>query len=141
MAEKYYVDTSIWMDLLEDRKGFNGELLGVYALKLFAMIKAKNHKLVLSDLLIRELESNYSVEEINGMVLPFKKIIEKVFVTKEQRDEAKKIAEERNLPPGDALHAIIARDNNFTMITRDKHFRELRDITKHYKPEEIISTS
>ena len=141
MAEKYYVDTSIWMDLLEDRKGFNGEPLGDYALKLFAMIKAKSHKLVLSDLLIRELESNYSTEEINGMILPFKKIIEKIFVTKEQRDEAKKIAGERNLPPGDALHAIIARDNNFIMITRDKHFRELGDITKHYKPEEIISTS
>lgn len=141
MAEKYYVDTLIWIDLLEDRKGFNSEPLGDYALKLFAMIKAKNHKLVLSDLLIRELESNYSVEEINGMVLPFKKIIEQIFVTKEQRDEAKKIAEERNLPLGDALHAIIARDNNFIMVTRDKHFRELGDITKHYKPEEIISTS
>ena len=82
MAEKYYVDTSIWMDLLEDRKGFNDEPLGDYALKLFAMIKAKNHKLVLSDLLIRELESNYSTEEINGMVLPFRKIMEKVFVTR-----------------------------------------------------------
>ncbi len=141
MAEKYYVDTSIWMDLLEDRKGFNGEPLGDYALKFFAMIKAKNQKLILSDLLVRELESNYSVEEINGMILPFRKIIEKVFVTKEQRDEAKKIAEKRDLPPGDALHAILARDNNFIMITRDKHFRELGDISKHYKPEELISTS
>jgi|SRR3989338_370761 len=141
MAEKYYVDTSIWMDLLEDRKGFNDEPLGDYALKLFTMIKAKNHKLVLSDLLIRELESNYSIEEINGMVLPFKKIIEKVFVTKEQRDEAKKIAEERDLPPGDALHAIVARDHNFIIVTRDKHFKNLTDITRHYKPEEIISIS
>ncbi len=141
MTEKYYVDTSIWMDLLEDRKGYNDEPLGDYALKLFAMIKAKKHKLVLSNLLIRELESNYSVEEINGMVLPFQKIIEKVFVTQEQRDEAKKIAEERKLPPGDVLHAILARDNKYRMITRDRHFKELGDITKHYRPEEIISTS
>ena len=140
MVEKYYIDTSIWMDLLENRTGFNGEPLGDCALKLFAMIKAKNHKLVLSDFLVRELESNYSVEEINGMVLPFKKIIEKVFATKEQRDEAKKIAGERNLPSGDALHAIISRDNDFIMVTRDKHFKHLSDITKHYKPEEIIST-
>lgn len=141
MVDKYYIDTSIWMDLLEDRNGYNDEPLGNYALKLFAMIKAQKYRLIVSDLLIRELESNYSVEEINGMLLPFQKIIEKVFVTKEQRDEAKKIAEERNLPPGDVLHAIIARDNNFIMITRDKHFNELRDITEHYKPEEIISTS
>jgi predicted nucleic acid-binding protein len=138
MVEKYYVDTSIWMDLVEDRKGYNDEPLGNYALKLFALIKAKKHKMVVSDLLVRELESNYSMEEINGMMLPFQKIMEKVFVTTEQRDEAKRIAQERNLPPGDVLHAIIARDNNYIMITRDKHFKELEDITKHSKPEEII---
>ncbi|HLC89309.1 MAG TPA: type II toxin-antitoxin system VapC family toxin [Candidatus Nanoarchaeia archaeon] len=141
MVGKYYIDTSIWMDLLEDRKGYNDEPLGDYALKLFAMIKAKKHQLVVSDLLIRELESNYSVEEINGMILPFQKIMRKIFVTKEQRNEARKIAEERNLPPGDVLHAIVARDYNFTMITRDKHFQKLKDITKHCKPEEIISIS
>ena len=75
------------------------------------------------------------------MILPFRKIIDKIFATKEQRDEARKIAEERNLPSGDVLHAILARDNNFILVTRDKHFRELEDITKHYKPEEFISTS
>lgn len=141
MTEKYYVDTSIWMDLVEDRKGYNNEPLGDYALKLFAMIKSKKHKLVVSDLLIRELESNYSVEQINGMVLPFQKIMEKVFVTKEQRDEAKKIAEEKNLPPGDVLHAIVARDHGYIMVTRDKHFKELGDIIKYYKPEDVIPTS
>ena len=138
MTGRYYVDTSIWIDLVEDRKGYNDEPLGTYALKLFAMIKAKKHKMVVSDLLVRELESKYSMEEINGMMLPFQKIMEKVFVTREQRDEAKKIAEERNLPPGDVLHAIVARNNNYIMITRDKHFRELEDITKHSKPEGII---
>ncbi len=140
MTEKYYLDTSVWMDLLEDRKGYNDEPLGDYALRLFAIIKAKKYTLVISDLLIRELESNYSIEEINGMVLPFQKIIEKIFATTGQREEAKKIAEERNLPPGDVLHAIIARDNRYVMITRDKHFKELGDITKPYKPEDIIST-
>ncbi len=141
MVEKYYIDTSIWIDLLENRKGYNDEPLGDYALKLFALVKANGYKLVVSDLLIRELESNYSVEEINGMVLPFQKIIEKAFVTKEQRDESKKVAEERNLPPGDVLHAIVARDNKLIMVTRDKHFKKLGDIVKHYKPEEITATS
>ena len=80
MKKRYYLDTSIWMDIYEDRIGYNGEPLGDYAIKLFAMIKAKSHTLVLSDLLVRELESNYSIEEINGMVLPFKKITEKILV-------------------------------------------------------------
>jgi predicted nucleic acid-binding protein len=135
---KYYVDTSIWIDLYEDRKGFNKEPLGEFALKLFSLIRAKKNRLIITDLLIRELEMNYSLEEINGMVKPFENIIEKIIVTKEQHDEAKKIAEERNIPPGDVLHAIIARDYDLILITRDKHFRKLQDISKHYRPEDII---
>ncbi|TKJ17823.1 hypothetical protein CEE44_04855 [Candidatus Woesearchaeota archaeon B3_Woes] len=138
MAEKYYIDTSIWMDIYEDRKGYNNEPLGDFALKLFSLIKAKNHNLIISYLLIRELEMNYSIAEINGMMKPFEKIIEKVVATAEQRDEAKKISNERDIPPGDVLHAILARDNNFILITRDKHFRELEDISEHNKPEDII---
>ncbi|MBU4283963.1 MAG: PIN domain-containing protein [Nanoarchaeota archaeon] len=138
MAKKYYIDTSIWIDLYENRKGYNDEPLGDFALKLFSLIKAKKNKLIITDILIRELEMSYSLEEINGMVKPFEKIIEKVIATTEQRDESKKIAEERSLPPGDVLHAIIARDHNLILITRDKHFRRLEDISKNYKPEDII---
>src|SRR3989338_468727 len=115
MVEKFYVDTSIWIDLYEDRKGYRNEPLGEYALKLFSMIKAKENKLIISDILIRELEGYYSIEEINGMIMPLNKIIEKIFSTKEQVKEARKIAEERNLPFGDALHAILARENGFIL--------------------------
>ena len=52
-------------------------------------------------------------------------------------EEAKKIATERNIPVGDALHAIIARDNNLVLVTRDKHFENIEDISKHFKPEEL----
>ena len=138
MTNKYYLDTSIWIDIYEDRKGYNQEPLGDFAWKLLALIKAKKYKLVISDLLIRELEMNYSIQEINGMMKLFEDIIEKVTVTKEQRDEAKKIAEERDIPKGDILHAIIARDHELTLITRDKHFKQLEDISKYKKPEDII---
>ena len=124
--------------MYEDRKGYNNEPLGDYALKLFSLIKAKNAVLVISDMLIRELEGYYSMEEINGMVKPFEKILKKVVTTKEQRTNARKIAEERNVPPGDVLHAIIARDNNLILVTRDGDFRQLEDISKHHKPEELI---
>ena len=138
MAEKYLIDTSIWIDFYEDRKGYIGEPLGDFAFKLFAMIKAKQNKIVITDLIIRELEMNYSIPEINGMMKPFEAILDKLVASKEQRDEAKKIAEERKIPKGDVLHAIIARDNKFILIARDKHFRQLTDISKHHKPEGII---
>ena len=137
MAEKYLIDTSIWIDLYEDRKGYAGEPLGDFAFKLFGMIKAKQNKIVITDLTIRELEMNYSIPEINGMMKPFEAIMEKVIASEDQRDEAKKIAEERNVPKGDALHAVIARDNKFILITRDKHFKQLTDISEHHKPEDI----
>jgi len=119
MFEKYLIDTSIWIDIYEDRKGFHNEPLGDYALKLLATIKSQEIVIVLTDLLLRELEMNYSLPEINGMFKPFEKITEKIIATKEEREEAKKIALERNLPPGDALHAIIARDNKLILVTRD----------------------
>jgi len=138
MAEKYLIDTSIWVDLYEDRKGYQNEPLGDFAFKLFSIIKAKQNKIVITDLTIRELETNYSIEEINGMMKPFEDVLEKIIASKKQRDEAKKLAEKRNVPRGDALHAILARDNRFILVSRDKHFRELTDISEHHKPEEII---
>jgi len=138
MTDKYYIDASIWIDLYEDRKGYNNEPLGDFAWKLFASIKASKGNIIISDFLLRELEANYSTEEINGMMRHFEDIIERVFLSKNQKDEAKIIALKRNLPPGDVIHAIIARDNKFILITRDKHFKELADISRSYKPEEII---
>lgn len=137
MPEKYLIDTSIWVDLYENRAGFNKEPLGDYAFSMLARIKAKSCMIVLTDFLIRELETNYSIEQINGLFKLFEKQVEKVVATKEQRAEAKRIALERGLPPGDALYAIIARDNDLVLITRDKHFKSLEDIWPCYKPEEI----
>ncbi|MBI2498892.1 PIN domain-containing protein [Candidatus Woesearchaeota archaeon] len=138
MVEKYYVDTSIWIDLYEDRKGYNQEPLGDFALGLFALIRAKNNKLIITDILIKELEMNYSLEEINGMIKPFEDIIEKIISTGKQREEARNIANNRNIPAGDVLPAIIARDHKLILITRDNHFKQLVDISGYYKPEDII---
>jgi len=83
------------------------------------------------------LRRGYSLEQINGMFKPFEDILEKIFVNKEQRDEANELGITRNLPKGDALHAVLARDYQLKLITRDKHFRDLSDISKSYKLEEI----
>ena len=138
LQKKFYLDTAIWIDFYEDRKGYYNEPIGLFAFQLLALIKSKNHKIAISDLSLRELETKYSREQVVGIIRPFENIIEKVTVSKEEKEEAKKIAKERNLPRGDVLHAIIARDNDLILITRDNHFRKICDISKHYKPEEII---
>ena len=43
MAEKYLIDTSILVDLYEDRRGYQYEPLGDFAFKLFCIIKAKEN--------------------------------------------------------------------------------------------------
>lgn len=138
MVDGYYIDTSIWIDLYEDRKGYAGEPLGDYALQLLVLIRAKNIPLFISDMLIKELEGYYSLAEINGMMKPFEKIIRKVFSTQEQLAEARKIAGDLEVPFGDALHAIFARDNHLILVTRDNDFRKLEDISAYSKPEDII---
>ncbi len=138
MTERYYLDTSIWMDLHEDRIGFRREPIGEYALQLFAKIRLGRSTLVISDFLIKELQTNYTIEQINGMIFPFKDIIEKVLSTKKQVAEASRVSHKRNLPKGDIMHAIICRDANLILVSRDKYFKRLLDICECYKPEDLI---
>ncbi len=138
MRKKFYVDTAIWVDFYEDRKGFNGEPLGDYAFRLFSLILANDYGLVISDLIIKELEQIYSIPEINGMIKPFEKLLMKIYSSGETRLKAKNISKQRNVPFGDVLHALIAKSNNFILVTRDKHFKKLIDISNFYKPEELI---
>ncbi len=89
---RFLVDTCIWVDSYENRKGYHEEPLGDFAYKLFCNIKANEDKIIITDLTIKELEMTYSIEQIKGMIKPFEKIIEKVISSKKQREEAKKIA-------------------------------------------------
>ena len=132
------IDTSIWVDLYEDRKGYNKEPLGHFAFKLFNFIKAKDQKIAITDLIIKELEGIYSIQEINGMMTPFKNMFIRIISSRKQHKEAESTASTRGIPKGDALHAIMARDSRLILITRDKHFKILRDISESYKPEELI---
>ena len=64
--------------------------------------------------------------------------MKEVKVTEKQIKYAIKICKERNVAFGDAIHAILARDNGAIVITRDRHFLELQDLAECRKPEELI---
>jgi predicted nucleic acid-binding protein len=66
-------------------------------------------------------------------------ILRFVEFTKEEVDEIKVIMNKTtNSHNADILHAIIARDNEAILITRDRHFEELTWIVSVQKPEEVI---
>ena len=135
MQEDFYLDTSIWLDFYEKR-GKNGEL----ALKLILKIINQNLKVAYSDLHIKEFKNlGYSQNEINSILSIVKpNNIKHVHIDKGQLEEARKLARQRNVPNKDALHAILARDNNLQLISRDKHFEKLKDITRFKLPEDFI---
>lgn len=134
---RFYIDTSIWIDFIEDRKGFYGEPLGSFAYSFFSKLKENKSVIIISDFLLFELSHRILGKEIEVIMAFFKKQIKKVIVLKEQDAEAQKLSKEKNIPFGDALHAVVARDNDAVIISRDKHFIQLRDIVETYKPEEI----
>lgn len=135
MAEEFYFDTSIWIDFHEKR-GRNGEL----ALKLLTKIIEDDLKIAYSDLNVKEFKIiGYTTDDINSILSIAKpNNIKHVHIYREQLEEAKKLARQRNVPKKDALHAILARDNNLQLIATDPHFEQLRDITTAKKPEDFI---
>ena len=138
MEQRFYLDTSIWIDLYEDRKGYLDEPLDDFAFELILFIRKNNHKIVLTNFLMSELQRRITLEEINGMLKPFEKLIETMIVSEEQLQEAKIICKKKQVPFGDAVHAIIARDYDLILVSRDKHFKLLEEISKCNKPEELI---
>ena len=135
MAERFYLDTSIWLDFLEKR-GKHGES----ALKLIEKIILDGDIILYSFNVIHELKNlGYSAEEISELMSIAKPDnIKNVNINKLQLDEAKKLALERNIPRRDAFHAVIVRDNEAILITRDYHFQKLKDIAIPKLPEDFI---
>jgi len=135
VAEEFYFDTSIWVDFHEKRGG-NGES----AFKLIIKIINEDLKIAYSDLNIKEFKDlGYTQDEINSLLSIAKpNNIKRVHIYREQLEEAKKLAIQRDVPKKDALQAILARDNHLQLISRDEHFEKLKDITRAKKPEDFI---
>ena len=133
------MDTNIWRDFLEARVD-NLRPLGEFAFQFLKRAIACKHTILYSDLVLEELKSDYTAQEIELYCfesLDEVKLLEKAPITSQQVEEAGRIARERHIPRGDALHCILSRDNNAVVVTRDNHFESLTDIVKSKRPEEV----
>jgi|SRR3989338_1241620 len=138
MAEKYYFDTSIWLDFFEDRDEPNFPKSQLVH-DLLKKVVNNNDKIIYSDNNIIELnQAGYSEFEINNMFNPLKPFLIFVEATEKQVSRAKDLSLKRKIPKRDALHALIARNNKAIMVTFDKHFQKILDIIKPKKPSELI---
>ncbi len=139
MAEKYYFDTSIWRDYYENRSD-SMRPLGEFALQLIKRIIEAGDFILYSDAVIEELQIRYSDEDIIKIfeIANYKGILLKVDSSVFQKREAAKLCNYKGMPFGDALHAVLARDNGAVIVARDRHFLELIDIVEVRKPEDLI---
>ena len=137
MADKYYLDSAIWRDLHEGRED-KFRPLGEWAFELLRKARINQGKVLYSDLTVDELSVAYGKETINKLLKDSEELLEKVEINEHQVKEAAKLSKKHNIPFGDALHGILARDNNAIMVTRDYHFEKLGDIVSVKKPEDLI---
>jgi predicted nucleic acid-binding protein len=137
---KYYFDSCIWKDHYENRFGPGGRPLGDYATRLFMKVMKNRDTLLFSELVVEELKLRHDKVEIDRFfnIISLLGILKLVDITKEERMEAKLIAAERGVPFHDALHAIIARDNDAIIVTQDRHFNELVEVVVAKRPEELL---
>ncbi len=136
--ENYYLDTCIWRDYFENRKD-RFRPLGEWAFRLLKKIIYNKEKVMYSDLVVSELLNYFDRDKIKEIFSIVKNdFLEKVDIKKHHGEEAFDLKEKEGIPFGDALHAVLAKENNAILVTRDKHFRKLLKIVKIRKPEELI---
>ena len=138
MSQRYYFDTSIWLDFLEKRDEPNIPK-GSWAVTLLNAIIQKDQRVIYSDATLIELgQAEYTSFEIESIFSSLKPILLFIESTQKQIGKAKDLALKRSLPRMDALHALIARDQKAILVTLDHHFKKLTDIIIPRKPQDVM---
>jgi len=137
---RYYLDTSIWLDLFEDRNE-TGFSKSVTVQKMMTYIVSDENRIVISPIIIDELVHNgHSKEDIARFFHPFKKLLYVQHCYREILVQASSIAHQKGIPKNDVLHALLSRNSDAILITRDGHFSKLVDITVPVTPEELLQS-
>lgn len=138
MAEKYYLDSCIWIDYFENRSD-KFRPLGDWALRAIKKIISEGSVIIYSDLVEEELSAKISSDEAKQImsIVPEENLLY-VEASPEQIIDATEFSKKFKIPAKDALHARIAMDNNAVLITRDKHFYDIAKKVKIKKPEDLI---
>lgn len=134
----YYFDTCIWLDLFEDR---NNPIFpkSDLAQKLLSKIILNNDIIFVSDLVFIQLNNTgYSSEEINTWIQTITKIIIFIEASEKELRKAKDLSVKRQVPKGDAIHALIARNHKAVLVTYDQDFEKLNDIINSKTPRELV---
>ena len=95
---------------------------------------------VWSEAVENEVVVSPQIAKVRAVLRAFTRLgrVQVVPASQEQIDEARGLCEERSVPFGDTIHAVLAKDTGALLVTRDAHFQELRNVVPSRLPEEIL---
>ena len=140
----YYIDTCVYLNLWQKEESKSGIKYWQIAKNLLEFIEEKNYTIYFSGFILKELNYILSKKEFENKKELFENTtnFKKVFLDKEELEEARKIEKEVNFDVSfyDIIHMILAKKTKSILVTRDKR---LMNIAIKYKvdvklPEEII---
>lgn len=135
---RVYLDTSIWLDLFENRNE-RCNPKSDHAFEMMKLLVLHESMIIVSNLIFDELSGlGYFRDDIQQSIEQFSPLVEFVIYEPKLDGYAGEVAKRRNLPKADVLHALIARSNKAILISRDRHFLLLTDFVKLKKPEELF---
>jgi len=136
METLIYPDTNFYIDYFEDRRD-NIRPLGEFAFSVLKRTFKCEFKIVISDLVIDELERHISEQRIAHLVKELEDV-NKLVTVKQDYDDVEKA---RILPThqDDALHAVLAAKAGAKfLITRNiQHFLNVRHLIQPILPENL----
>ncbi len=137
--KRFYVDTNVWLDFALNRSdGIHP--LGEFAFQFFRKCIRNKWAILYSDAILEELGKKLTPSQIEKQcfkIILTENLLEKVCFSAKQVATAERIAKSKRLPFVDTLYAVIAKDNNAVVISRDFHFERLCDTVRIFLPEEI----
>ena len=137
--KKLYVDTNIYIDYWEDRKD-KMRPLGEFAFNLFKRTIQCEFMIFYSELIEKEICKVCNISEEECYTRFFKDLeiagkLKFVNITNKILENAKKLKNEMDMPIGDIIHYLIAKENSLFFVTRDYHFNKTN--IKQGRPEEL----
>jgi predicted nucleic acid-binding protein len=136
---RFYLDSAIWRDLHENRND-NFRPLGEWAFEFLRNVRQNKSLVLYSEIVVKELLIAYDYKTIAELFknLSEDNLLVEVAVSPAQLKEASLLRKKFQVPLRDALHAVLARDNNAVLIARDRHFEALSHLVRVNKPEDLI---
>ncbi len=135
---RLYLDACIWRDYWEGRSD-RFRPLGEWALRAINACVVSGGSILFSRVVIQEIRKYYDAVETEKIfsLVPKEQLVE-VELTRQEVSEARELCRTRAVAFGDALHAVIARNNDAILVSRDRHFLLLMDIVEVRLPEELL---